>query len=214
MIGALALGVLALSAMESDDLNGAFRRAWYMNDMDFFWDQIPPEQRSGVFQKIFNGLSKQGPVSAATVKKLLGGVSDKFDEWTKYVYSRQLHEFVHTYLTDGLSLSHDDENEDFSRKYSFSDISISARVKALEDCSRFIEENASLIEKAYEFGAKDSQIAYDFWLTRNGHGSGFWCRGGYEYPQEVAEALSDAAKAFGEYYLYIGDDGQIYGEGG
>ena len=52
----------------------------------------------------------------------------------------------------------------------------------------------------------DSQGGHDFWLTRNRHGAGFWDRG----LGELGNRLSDAARAYGECDLYIGDDDMIY----
>ena len=54
----------------------------------------------------------------------------------------------------------------------------------------------------------DEQIGHDFWLTRNGHGAGFWDRG----LGSLGEALSSAARTFGSCDLYIGDDGNIYAQ--
>jgi len=51
----------------------------------------------------------------------------------------------------------------------------------------------------------DEQLGHDFWLTRNGHGAGFWDRGLAE-----GDALTAAAKTFGNVDLYVGDDGLIY----
>jgi hypothetical protein len=51
----------------------------------------------------------------------------------------------------------------------------------------------------------DEQLGHDLWLTRNGHGAGFWDRG---LPQ--GEALTAAAKTFGPVELYVGDDGNLY----
>jgi hypothetical protein len=48
---------------------------------------------------------------------------------------------------------------------------------------------------------------HDFWLTRNGHGAGFWDG---DLSEDVGNALTEAAKKFGECHLYVGDDGQIY----
>jgi len=50
-------------------------------------------------------------------------------------------------------------------------------------------------------------FAHDFWLTRNGHGSGFWdseCWG------EFGEFLTKKSKDQKESYAYIGDDGLVY----
>lgn len=41
------------------------------------------------------------------------------------------------------------------------------------------------------------QCGHDFYLTRNGHGSGFWDRG---YAASIADALCAICKEFGESY--------------
>ena len=53
--------------------------------------------------------------------------------------------------------------------------------------------------------------AHDFWLTRNGHGAGFWDG---DWPDEIGKQLTALSKEFGEQWLYVGDDGLIYLEGG
>lgn len=50
------------------------------------------------------------------------------------------------------------------------------------------------------------QFGHDFWLTRNGHGAGFWDRG----LGELGDKLTAMSKPYGESYLYPGDDGRIY----
>lgn len=49
-------------------------------------------------------------------------------------------------------------------------------------------------------------MGHDFWLTRNGHGAGFWDRG----IGELGDALTAAAKTYGTADLYVGDDGLIH----
>ena len=46
-----------------------------------------------------------------------------------------------------------------------------------------------------------------FWLNRNGHGAGFWDG---DWPKHGAE-LDKAAHSYGEFDLYVGDDGEIDG---
>lgn len=78
-----------------------------------------------------------------------------------------------------------------------------AAIKSMaHDCAVF-RMNCS--EELSEAG-DDSQNGHDFWLTRNGHGTGFWDR---DYPKNIATALTNAAKKFGESSLYVGDDGEI-----
>ena len=52
------------------------------------------------------------------------------------------------------------------------------------------------------------QAGHDFWLTRNGHGSGFW-DGDWDHTP-YAEALDDLSKSYGTFDTYMGDDGLIY----
>lgn len=51
----------------------------------------------------------------------------------------------------------------------------------------------------------DWQNGTDFWYTRNHHGVGFWDR---DYPDEVADPLTEAAQKFGQHDLYPDEIGQ------
>lgn len=55
-----------------------------------------------------------------------------------------------------------------------------------------------------------AMAGHDFWLTRNGHGAGFWDG---DWPEPAATILDDASKAAGSRDLYVGDDGRIYQTG-
>jgi len=50
------------------------------------------------------------------------------------------------------------------------------------------------------------QAGHDFWLTRQGHGAGFW-DGGW---QNYGELLTSLSKAYGALELYEGEDGLIH----
>ena len=91
------------------------------------------------------------------------------------------------------------------RNYSLNDIDDATLDKMIADCADFQERFGELIEgggMGFEHGG------HDFWLTRNGHGAGFW-DGDWEEPQ--ATELDKAATSYGEFDLYLGDDGQIHG---
>lgn len=78
------------------------------------------------------------------------------------------------------------------------------------ECERFLSENAMDIKAAIadeNFEVDLTQVAHDFWLTRNRHGAGFWDG---DYPEKVGARLTDAAHKFGECWLYVGDDGTLY----
>lgn len=72
------------------------------------------------------------------------------------------------------------------------------------ECDQFI---AAYWAPIIESGQTPERCGHDFWLTRNGHGVGFWDRG---YPKAISDALTQAAEAEGTRDLYIGDDGKIY----
>lgn len=55
-------------------------------------------------------------------------------------------------------------------------------------------------------GLGAGQVGYDFVLTRNGHGAGFWDRG----LGEAGDRLTAAAHSYGESGLYVGDDGRLH----
>jgi len=74
------------------------------------------------------------------------------------------------------------------------------------DCDKFRADNAALLEQASEHQSTTRQ-AHDFWLTRNGHGAGFWDG---DYPKELGNKLTEAAHSFGSCDIYIGDDGKFY----
>jgi hypothetical protein len=58
----------------------------------------------------------------------------------------------------------------------------------------------------------DESAGHNFWLTRNGHGTGFWDEdldsdaGG----KKLGDALTALCKKFGEVWTYVGDDKLIH----
>jgi len=107
------------------------------------------------------------------------------------------------YLICALWSSVDDDGEPLDAVYSIDDISAETLKQMEDEVNDFIKSNEDLL---IESGQSDEQIGHDFWLTRNGHGAGFWDRG----LGAVGDELSKASKSYGEVYLYVGDDGLIY----
>lgn len=81
---------------------------------------------------------------------------------------------------------------------------------AEKDCNAFRKSVAWLDSVRELTDYSDMQAGHDFFLTRTGHGAGFWDRG----LGDIGEALTAAACSFGENYLYVGDDGRILWERG
>ncbi len=83
------------------------------------------------------------------------------------------------------------------------------------DCAAFEQANAADIGKGCTRGSGEytasEQAGHDFYLTRNGHGAGFW-DGDWQDGEDKSrgERLSEAAHAFGGSSPYLGDDGKIY----
>lgn len=92
--------------------------------------------------------------------------------------------------------------------FSVEDISDEARHKILADCESFIDQAGDLIaEWPYEY----AHIGHDLYLTRNGHGAGFWDRfaSGSDLGR-IGDLLSNIARDMGKSELYVGDDGKLY----
>ena len=109
------------------------------------------------------------------------------------------------------------EDGEFDGKSIYIDIAPESLAKAKGDIDKFIElANNDIYEALWgEFFSGDNamtpeQIGHDLLLTRNGHGSGFWDRG----LDEIGDQLTDVCKKMGEVYVYEGDDGMIYIDGG
>lgn len=78
------------------------------------------------------------------------------------------------------------------------DLEFSARGKkqAAKECRDFLRFVNDLGIDARNWDS--CQFGHDFWLTRNGHGAGFWDRG---FPEGAA--LTKAAKSFGSIDIYV-----------
>lgn len=81
----------------------------------------------------------------------------------------------------------------------------SARIRMAADVADFLM-NAPVLHLIEQLAIEPGQVGHDFWLTRNGHGAGFWDRG----PEPERRQLADLCEPYGDADLYIGDDGRIY----
>ena len=105
-----------------------------------------------------------------------------------------------SYLETALWSSNDGDDP-LDDKYGIRDIDKSTLNQAKKDLQKFWKLAKDLLK-----GEDEKQVAHDFWLTRNGHGAGFW-DGDYG---DKGDALTKIANKFGEINLYVGDDGKIY----
>lgn len=122
------------------------------------------------------------------------------------------------YLYCALWSSNDDNDKPLDATYGISDIAQEAIEQSKKDCGLFLERAGDLLGAASdhltetysnhsEWDGPEFWIGCDIWLTRNGHGSGFWDR---DFPGELGDQLTLIASSLGEVYMYVGDDGKIY----
>lgn len=119
---------------------------------------------------------------------------------------RDLDAFTTAYAGTALWSSTDDDGAPLEANFTLADLAQDTLRTFCEDCDGFrrdVDQNfGEYILTTYG----QDNVAHNFWLTRNGHGAGFW-DGGFG---EHGDALTKAAKAYGDCDLYVGDDGCIY----
>ena len=119
-----------------------------------------------------------------------------------------LDKFTRAYIAAALWSTNDGSTplggEPLDQNHDAADIAPGTMKLMERDCEAFQEYNKAYLAKAGDA----EQNGHDFWLTRNGHGAGFWDRG---YGKEVSDALCLQCKQYGEFDLEVGDDGLIHG---
>lgn len=116
------------------------------------------------------------------------------------------------YLTSALWSSMDDRDptghladdaQPLDANYGIGDIHPATLAQMVADNRLFHSLHGHLI------GDATDESGHHFWLSRNGHGTGF-----FDHPENYGEhtrELQDAAHRFGGYDLSVGDDGMIHG---
>ncbi|KKK92496.1 hypothetical protein LCGC14_2702340 [marine sediment metagenome] len=110
-------------------------------------------------------------------------------------------QFTQAYLECALWASLDDNGESLD-VHDITDIAPPTLAEMVADCKAFQESH-------YDDMSDDLERAgHDFWLTRNGHGAGFWDG---DWPDDVGNRLTEASKVYGEYDLYFDEtDSKIH----
>lgn len=122
----------------------------------------------------------------------------------KHVDPAMIEKFLKQYVETALWASNDesDENtggEPMDRNYDYDDVDEKALQQMRVDIKKFLE-----LAEPYIQDADITDVAHDFWLTRGGHGTGFWDKED-KYGEENAKALTAISKKFPEASLYLGD---------
>ena len=117
----------------------------------------------------------------------------------------KLDKFTRSYLRTAI-WSELNEGQPLDRTRNENDLSSKLLDWAAADCARFQELADEFISNEPDRNCDWEQAGHDFWLTRNGHGSGFWDG---DWPM-FGDALTELSERFGECSLYVGDDDQLY----
>lgn len=117
-------------------------------------------------------------------------------------------EFVDAYLEAALWASSVGDNEKplDDQGYAIHDFAQSAINEAVEQSNAFILANMRDLTVGGQSRVSRQRHGHDFWLSRNGHGAGFFDRG----YGDAGKRLQKAAKIYGESNAYVGNDGKIY----
>jgi hypothetical protein len=118
-------------------------------------------------------------------------------------FEKLAHEFADNYVECMLWAESGDPDSPLGEQADCDELAASTVERIREDCARFLADPITL---EYVVDKGPEQCGHDFWLTRNGHGAGFWDRGW----GEVGEYLTERSKAAGDCDVYRGDDGLIY----
>jgi hypothetical protein len=119
--------------------------------------------------------------------------------------NKNLNEILRAYLVCALWSSNDVDETPLDSNYDIDDFSPKFIEKSKTDINAFIELAGNMLESWDE-----GRIGHDFWLTRNGHGAGFWDRP-LPFAQELSNLVGFGTK-FGPINLFVNDDNLVYGE--
>src|ERR1700674_4314854 len=108
----------------------------------------------------------------------------------------KLDTFTRAYIERVLWSSTDDNDRPMNDNYSIDDFAPGTLARMIADCERFQAKHAQWLTSEYldryrGESSIDEMAGHDFWLTRNGHGAGFW-----DGDWKAATELTDAAHAY------------------
>lgn len=103
----------------------------------------------------------------------------------------QLDSFTQGYIECMFWTDANEDNEEL-KDMRFDNLSDKALKDIIEECKDFQESNKELLNSYYE-KFNEENAGHDFWLTRNGHGCGFWDR----RLGKLGDKLTKAAKVYG-----------------
>ncbi len=116
--------------------------------------------------------------------------------------------FFQGYVTCALWASTDNRDDSggmpLDENFGEADIRPDSLASMRADCDDFASSSREMLDVAREAGWDDGRLGHDFWLSRNGHGAGFFDEyyGEDKKLREAFRELQDAARAYGSQDLY------------
>ena len=130
-------------------------------------------------------------------------MGQQFESAAADLAGSNLSDFVKAYILAAYWTDTGDNEQPSSE----AEMSVQGVEVAVSECEAFQRDASEALRLAYQTpGYDESSAGHDFWLTRNGHGVGFWDRG----LGEIGDVLTHLAHAEGQSDLYEGDDGLLY----
>ena len=123
-----------------------------------------------------------------------------------------LDEFTRAYIECAIWTDESTQDESMiqatydSEVWDIENLSEEAADRMIADCKVFQYENRCYWVRVKE--ASDSQAGHDFWVTRNGHGVGFWDRPKI-YGEHMATYLTEKCGRWPQVYMYEHEN-QLY----
>lgn len=104
--------------------------------------------------------------------------------------------YIETALWSSTDESDDSGGDPLDANYTADDLTCKAKTAMRHDCREFVRFQLADLQAS---GLSPARAGHDFWLTRNGHGAGFWDEG----IGEIGNRLTAASKPYGSCDLYV-----------
>lgn len=137
------------------------------------------------FMKYFKHLSEKKNSTTRLIRKSLT---------EKSIYTTKM---LNQYLGTALWASTDDEGEPLDNNFSINDFSRSSVKEAEKDIKEFLSIADKKLGDDWDREWDEETIGHCLWLSRNGHGAGF-----FDESLPFADELQDIARKMGEKYVF------------
>lgn len=107
---------------------------------------------------------------------------------------KMIEAYIQAALWSSSDESRPDGGDPLDRNYTSGDFDVVSLGKIREECRAFLRANHEHV------GLRFEDAGHDFWLTRCGHGAGFWDG---DWPEPAATILTEASKEAGERSIVV-----------